>query len=498
MNKNMNMNNIKETQDNKNTLINHLKNGIIELENDIVDYHNKHSIDGEVRQTLIHKLHDLNVENKQLEKSNQIQLEELETLKSRMELQDKYLNEYKSNYIRVEGQINQIKNQYTLLKDSYGKLNQHFLDKENEKTKYLQTIDELSMITMNLKNEKQNWELEKKELDKTIQTQSSTIEEKDDELKKSIDYVELYRNELIKLENEKNELIRLLDSNIRSQIDHQHMSNNKKSNNKYKKNVKQFEEEDEDNVSPASYSFWEVFYESGEGKGDVYEWYVDYSHIRDHLLNNMITPYYQLQQQQQNSNSNRNNSLELLHVGCGNSLLAEELIVELDKNIDAKILNIDVCNNAIERMQQRMATKITNTRIKNGLEYRVGDATNTGIANDTYDGIIDKGTVDALLSTLDLEVGDNQMVKKLLREMYRVLKPGGFLLVVSRNTCAEPYFYMDDQAEWSVQIQELQVSKQSDSTTTKKSSSKAPPMKQINYLYSASKPTSANTNTTTN
>ncbi|GAM28969.1 hypothetical protein SAMD00019534_121450, partial [Acytostelium subglobosum LB1] len=220
---------------------------------------------------------------------------------------------------------------------------------------------------------------------------------------------------------------------------------------------------EDETLSPASYDFWEEFYETGEGSGDTYEWYVTYQHIRERLLKRI------------------NDEDLLLHVGCGNSLLAEELLLDMPEHrlLDTSILNIDVCNNAIERMITRQ-DRSGNTRIKHCLQYQVMDATDTKLPDHHFDGIIDKGTVDALLSTLDVEIGENEMVKRLLREMYRVLKPGGFMMCVSRNTCAEPYFYMDEDTEWQLTTEQLNVT-----------STKGKGIQQINYVYFATKPSSS-------
>ncbi|EGC37521.1 hypothetical protein DICPUDRAFT_30175 [Dictyostelium purpureum] len=219
---------------------------------------------------------------------------------------------------------------------------------------------------------------------------------------------------------------------------------------------KQLKELIQDTLSPASYEFWDDFYEDGLGKGEQYEWYIHYNQLKNHLLELV------------------KDKDRLLHIGCGNSFLAEDLIEDTE-SIHIEILNIDVCDNAIERMVERNQ-KITNQRVKNSLIYKVADATQmVDIKDGHFNGVIDKGTADALLSTLELETGENEMVKLLLREMYRVLnKENGWFICVSRNTCLEPYFYQDDQAEWDL--------KKIDLTTN---SSKGKGIQQVNYIYLA-------------
>ncbi|KYQ89710.1 hypothetical protein DLAC_11783 [Tieghemostelium lacteum] len=221
---------------------------------------------------------------------------------------------------------------------------------------------------------------------------------------------------------------------------------------------------EDDGISPSSYEFWEDFYETGEGSGESYEWYIEYKDLKS-SLDKLIK-----------------NHDKLLHIGCGNSLLAEELLEDSDNSKhNLYIMNIDVCQNAIDRMQHRTETQISNQRIKTSLDYQYLDATSTNYPPCSYQGVIDKGTCDALLSTLDIEIGENQMVKKLLEEMYRILVPGGFFLCVSRNICLEQYFYSsdDDQIEWQLERSELITNP----TNTKKGKG----INQVNYIYLAFK-----------
>ncbi|KAN0030462.1 hypothetical protein ACTA71_009100 [Dictyostelium dimigraforme] len=217
---------------------------------------------------------------------------------------------------------------------------------------------------------------------------------------------------------------------------------------------KELKELNQETLSPSSYEFWDDFYDSGEGKGESYEWYVHFNQLKSYLLDLI------------------KDGDKVLHVGCGNSFLAEDLVEETE-NIHIEIINIDVCENAIDRMNERNK-KITNQRVRNSLIYQVEDATETKFKDNQFNGILDKGTADALLSTLELEQGDNEMVKSLLREMYRVLKLGGWFVCVSRNVCLEPYFYSDEMAEWNL--------KRIDLTTN---STKGKGITQVNYIYLA-------------
>ncbi|KAF2069501.1 hypothetical protein CYY_009179 [Polysphondylium violaceum] len=213
------------------------------------------------------------------------------------------------------------------------------------------------------------------------------------------------------------------------------------------------EQIDRENISPSSHEFWDEFYETGEGKGDSYEWYVTFNQLRPHLVKLV------------------KDKDKLLHIGCGNSLLAEDLIEETP-TLSLEIISMDVCENAIARMNDRTA-KLSNQRVKSSLQYIVGDATDTKYQDQEFDGIIDKGTLDACLSTLDFECGENEIVMKMVCEMHRVLKSKGFFIVLSRNTLLEQYFYISgDDLNWSLKTIEL--------TTP---SNKGKGITQVNYIY---------------
>jgi len=98
------------------------------------------------------------------------------------------------------------------------------------------------------------------------------------------------------------------------------------------------------------------------------------------------------------------------------------------------------------------------------------DARETSYEDNIFDMIIDKGTVDALLSTAELEIGENQKVHEVLREMFRILKPGCFCIVVSRNGICTltPYLY-EDGVEWEVEVKDLVAQKGK--------------LKNVNFIY---------------
>lgn len=77
----------------------------------------------------------------------------------------------------------------------------------------------------------------------------------------------------------------------------------------------------------------------------------------------------------------------VLHIGCGNSLVAEHLY---EHHIQ-KIKNIDFSEKVIKDMNQR-----TQTKGLTGLEYEVMDIFNLSYDDHTFNCVFDKGTLDAV------------------------------------------------------------------------------------------------------
>lgn len=80
-------------------------------------------------------------------------------------------------------------------------------------------------------------------------------------------------------------------------------------------------------------------------------------------------------------------SVSILNLGCGNSILPEELYDRGYKNI----FNIDISPIVIEQMHRRNAVR------RPELKWEVMDVRSMRFPSDHFDLIIDKSTIDALL-----------------------------------------------------------------------------------------------------
>ncbi|KAL0548017.1 hypothetical protein IC582_012456 [Cucumis melo] len=142
---------------------------------------------------------------------------------------------------------------------------------------------------------------------------------------------------------------------------------------------------------------WDNFF-TIRGHGDAFEWYAEWPELKDPLISHLTT-------------LSKSPSPQILVPGCGNSSLSELLY---DAGFGC-ITNIDFSKVAISDMLRR------NVRERPDMRWRVMDMTNMQFTNDTFDAVVDKGGLDALMEP---EVG-SKLGSQYLTEVKRVLKPGG-------------------------------------------------------------------------
>jgi len=156
--------------------------------------------------------------------------------------------------------------------------------------------------------------------------------------------------------------------------------------------------------------YWENRYKNSK---DTFDWLEDYYSLKS-IISELVPE------------ENKKNSL-ILNLGCGNSLLCEEMFDDGYKNI----INIDISETVINYMQNRNKEK------RKKLKFFVMDCRNLiSIKNNSIDLAIDKSTIDALLC------GENSFlnVAQMLKEVQRVLKIGGYYLMISYG-CPENRIY---------------------------------------------------------
>ncbi|XP_063283424.1 eEF1A lysine and N-terminal methyltransferase [Pelobates fuscus] len=149
----------------------------------------------------------------------------------------------------------------------------------------------------------------------------------------------------------------------------------------------------------ASTEYWEQFFRK---RGErAFEWYGGYLDLCG-VLHKYIKP-----------------KDKVLVVGCGNSELSERLYDAGCKNLT----NIDVSEVVIRQMSERNASK------RPLMTFQLMDATQTTFSDSHFQAVLDKGTLDAILT--DTEERTLKIASDMLSEISRLLQIGGRYLCVS-------------------------------------------------------------------
>ena len=189
-----------------------------------------------------------------------------------------------------------------------------------------------------------------------------------------------------------------------------------------------------------------------EQNGTTFDWLEDYESIKPILLNLHIKK-----------------ESRILNVGCGNSEFSEKMY---DEGYNHNY-NIDICQNVIDYMKSR-------NKDKKGLHFDVMDVCDMSYKDETFDLIVDKSTIDALLC------GDHSfmIVAKMLKEISRVLKTGGYYVIISYGKPESRMIHLErDHLAFETQIY-----------TIKRQDEDEQDQEKIHYVYICKKLPEANKN----
>lgn len=121
----------------------------------------------------------------------------------------------------------------------------------------------------------------------------------------------------------------------------------------------------------------------------------------------------------------------ILMLGCGNSTLSEEMYDDGFKNI----VNTDYSSVLIDNMKTR------HEQVRPEMEWHEMDIRNLTFESDSFDVAIDKGTMDAMMTSKgDVWDPPEDVVESCNREVdevLRVLRPGGIFIYL---TFGQPHF----------------------------------------------------------
>ncbi|KAM4722465.1 eEF1A lysine and N-terminal methyltransferase [Rhinophrynus dorsalis] len=175
----------------------------------------------------------------------------------------------------------------------------------------------------------------------------------------------------------------------------------------------------------ASPEYWEQFFRR---RGDrAFEWYGGYLELCG-VLHKYIKP-----------------KDKVLVVGCGNSELSERLYDVGCQNLT----NIDVSEVVIRQMKERNATR------RPQMTFQLMDATQTTFTDSHFQAVLDKGTLDAIMT--DTEESTLDTAGKMLSEIGRVLQCGGRYLCVTlaQDHVLEKLVRHFSQGGWMVRVHQV-------------------------------------------
>jgi len=132
----------------------------------------------------------------------------------------------------------------------------------------------------------------------------------------------------------------------------------------------------------------------------------------------------------------------MLVVGCGNSELSENLFD--DGFTDC--VSVDYSEVVIEKMQAHFRA------LDKPLRFETMDVRDLKFKDETFDCVVDKGTLDAILCGSDSAKNAGQM----LAECQRVLKKGGFFFIITYGQPQSRLNYLEkSRYKWKVSYQNL-------------------------------------------
>ncbi|CAD8114643.1 unnamed protein product [Paramecium sonneborni] len=196
--------------------------------------------------------------------------------------------------------------------------------------------------------------------------------------------------------------------------------------------------------------YWEERYTRDP---EPFDWYQRFTGIKD-LVQGCFTP-----------------ESKLLNVGAGNSRLSEEMFDEGYQNIT----NIDISHVVTKAMQEKYKDKGPN------FKYLHMDARAMEFEDGSFDGAIDKGTLDAILCG----ESSSSNAQKVIQEVHRVLGPKGVYFAISYGLPEHRLQYFEKpEYDWNVIVKQVHKPTISTSIAITNEDKDAP---NVHYIYICTK-----------
>jgi len=170
-------------------------------------------------------------------------------------------------------------------------------------------------------------------------------------------------------------------------------------------------------------NYWNSRYEK---ETDFFEWYQPWTRING-SLRQIIKP----------------NGIAL-NIGCGNSQMSCDLL----KEGFSKVVSIDFSDVVINQMKSRYSSEPK-------LEWEVSDCTKLKFGNAIFDYVFDKGTLDTIICGET----SSKTVTTYIREVSRVMKPGGFFILVSYGSPSTRKKYFEGNQNGLTVIETIPIEK---------------------------------------
>ncbi|KAL2530193.1 S-adenosyl-L-methionine-dependent methyltransferase superfamily protein [Forsythia ovata] len=168
---------------------------------------------------------------------------------------------------------------------------------------------------------------------------------------------------------------------------------------------------------------WDQFF-TIRGSDDSFEWYAEWPQLRDILKTHLSSSSPPLESSAESGRDTPHVALEEVRIlvpGCGNSRLSEHLYDLGFRNIT----NVDFSKVVISDMLRK------NVRDRPEMKWRVMDMTSMQFVNESFDAILDKGGLDALMEP---KLGP-RLGNEYLSEVKRILKVGGKFICLTLAEC---------------------------------------------------------------
>lgn len=188
-----------------------------------------------------------------------------------------------------------------------------------------------------------------------------------------------------------------------------------------------------DNTVFTTKEYWVERYAEEAAEGITFDWFKKWADLKE-VLGDVVARDHRI-----------------LNAGCGNSTLP----LDMHRDGYTRVVNVDYAPACIEQMAAMAADAGMPE-----LEFAVGDCRALEYEDASFDCVIDKGTIDAVMA----EKGDVwdpapemvERVEEFVREYHRVLRPGGTCIYI---TFGQPHFrkrYFElDEFDWSLKLHTL-------------------------------------------